>query len=96
MLKSIDNDGPDTEEAVFAIHARQKQETEQLAYDEHHLTGQLKRQLTAFVAIAAKVDFSAQTVEKNEDALREPGVPSGRERCGKPASAPARLPPPPH
>ncbi len=69
VLKSIDNDGPDTEEAVFAIHARQKQETEQLAYDEHNLKGQLKQQLTAFVAIAAKVDFNAQTVEKGKKTL---------------------------
>ena len=69
VLKSIDNDGPDTEEAVFAIHARQKQEKEQLAYDEHSLKGQLKEQLTAFVAIAAKVDFNAPTVEKGKKTL---------------------------
>jgi hypothetical protein len=69
VLKSIDNDGPDTEEAVFAIHARQKQEKEQLAYDEHSLKGQLKQQLTAFVAIAAKVDFDAATVEKGKRTL---------------------------
>lgn len=69
VLKSIDNDGPDTEEAVYAIHARQKQETEQLAYDEHNLKGQLKQQLTAFVAIAAKVDFDAPTVEKGKKTL---------------------------
>jgi hypothetical protein len=69
VLKSIDNDGPDTEEAVFAIHARQKQEAEQLAYDQHNLKGQLKQQLSAFVAIASKVDFAAQTVEKNKQTL---------------------------
>lgn len=69
VLKSIDNDGPDTEEAVFAIHARQKQEEEQLAYDQHNLKGRLKRQLSAFVAIASKVDFAAQTVEKNKQTL---------------------------
>lgn len=69
VLKSIDNDGPDTEEAVFAIHARQKQEEEQLAYDQHNLKGQLKQQLSAFVAIASKVDFAAQTVEKNKKTL---------------------------
>lgn len=69
VLKSIDNDGPDTEEAVFAIHTRQKQEEEQLAYDQHNLKGQLKRQLSAFVAIASKVDFAAQTVEKDETTL---------------------------
>lgn len=69
VLKSMDNDGPDTEEAVFAIHARQKQEKEQLAYDEHSLKGQLKQQLTAFVAIAAKVDFDAPTIEKGKQTL---------------------------
>lgn len=69
VLKSIDNDGPDTEEAVFAIHARQKQEKEQLAYDEHSLKGQLRQQLTAFVAIAGKVDFDAATVEKGKRTL---------------------------
>ena len=65
VLKSIDNDGPDTEEAVFAIHQRVTQETEQLAYDGHSLKGQLKQQLTTFVAIAAKVNFNAKTIEKD-------------------------------
>lgn len=65
VLKSIDNDGPDTEEAVFAIHQRVTQEKEQLAFDKHNLKGQLKRQLTTFVAVASKVNFSAPTVEKN-------------------------------
>jgi hypothetical protein len=64
VLKSIDNGGPDTEEAVFAIHQRVTQEKEQLAYDDHNLKGQLKQQLTSFVAIAAKVNFNAPTVEK--------------------------------
>lgn len=65
VLKSIDNDGPDTEEAVFAIYQRVTQEREQLAYDDHNLKGQLKQQLTTFVAIAAKVNFNAPTVEKD-------------------------------
>ena len=69
VLKSIDNGGPDTEEAVFAIHQRVTQEKEQLAYDSHNLKGQLKQQLTTFVAIAAKVNFKAQTVEKNGTTL---------------------------
>ena len=69
VLKSIDNGGPDTEEAVFAIHQRVTQEKEQLAYDGHNLKGQLKQQLTTFVAIAAKVNFNAQTVEKNGTTL---------------------------
>ena len=64
VIKSIDADGPDTEDAVFALHARVKQEAEQAAYDSHSLKGQLKQQLTAFVAIASKVNFNAPTVEK--------------------------------
>jgi hypothetical protein len=64
VLKSLDNGGPDNEEAVFAIHQRVTQEREQLAYDDHNLKAQLKQQLTTFVAIAAKVNFTAPTVEK--------------------------------
>lgn len=64
VLKSIENGGPDTEEAVFAIHHRVKQETEQAAYDAHNLKGRLRQQLTTFVAVAAKVNFNAPTVEK--------------------------------
>ena len=65
VILSIDNDGPDTEAAVFANHLRVKQEKEQLAFDKHNLPGQLKQQLTTFVAIASKVNFSASTVEKS-------------------------------
>lgn len=64
VIKSIESDGPDTEAAVFAMHQRVKQEREQLAFDEHQLSGELKQQLTAFVAIASKVNFKAPTVEK--------------------------------
>lgn len=69
VLKSIDSDGPDTEEAVFAIHQRVVQEKEQLAYDTHSLKGQLKQQLTTFVAVASKVNFDAPTVEKSGKTL---------------------------
>ena len=69
VIKSIDADGPDTEDAVYAIHARFKQEQEQAAYDAHSLKGQLKQQLTTFVAIASKVNFKAQTVEKNKKTM---------------------------
>lgn len=69
VLKSIENDGPDTEAAVFALYDREKKEQEQLAYDQHNLKGQLKQHLTAFVAIASKVNFSAPTVEKNGKTL---------------------------
>ena len=66
VIKSIDADGPDTEDAVYAMHARFKQEQEQAKYDAHSLKGQLKQQLTNFVAIASKVNFNAPTVEKNK------------------------------
>jgi hypothetical protein len=69
VLLSVDNDGPATEEAVFAMHQRVTQEKEQLAYDEHNLKGQLKQQLTTFVAIASKVNFDAKTVEKDDSTL---------------------------
>ena len=46
-----------------------KQELEQAAYDSHNLKGQLKQQLTAFVAIASKVNFNAPTVEKGKKTI---------------------------
>ncbi len=69
VLNSVDADGPDTEEAVFAMHRRVTQENEQVAYDAHNLKGQLKRHLTTFVAIAAKVNFDAKTIEKGSQTL---------------------------
>ena len=69
VIKSIDADGPDTEDAVYAMHARFKQEQEQANYDQHSLKGQLKQQLTTFVAIASKVNFNAPTVEKNKQTV---------------------------
>ena len=65
VIKSIDNGGPDTEEAVLALQQRFKNESEQVAYDEHSLKGELKQNLSAFVAIAAKVNFAAPTVQKS-------------------------------
>jgi hypothetical protein len=65
VLKSIDNDGPDTEAAVLAIHKRVHDEKEQAAWDAHNLKGRLKQHLTAFVAVASKVNFDAPTVEKS-------------------------------
>jgi hypothetical protein len=65
VIKSIDNDGPDTEAAVYAIHARFQQEKEQAAYDEFNLTARLRAQLTNFIATASKVNFTAPTVEKD-------------------------------
>ena len=69
VIRSIDVGGPDTADAVFATHARVKQEKEQAAYDSHNLAGQLKQQLTTFVAIASKVNFDAPTVQKGGQTL---------------------------
>jgi hypothetical protein len=69
VIKSIDADGPDTEDAVYAMHAKFKQEQEQANYNEHSLKGQLKQHLTNFVAIASKVNFNAPTVEKNKKTM---------------------------
>jgi hypothetical protein len=66
VILSIDNGGPDTEAALFALAERATREQQQLAYDEHNLRAQLRRQLTTFVAIASKVNFSAKTMEKNK------------------------------
>lgn len=69
VIMSIDNGGPDTEAALFALAERATREKEQQAYDSHNLKGQLKQQLTTFVAIATKVNFTAPTVEKNGQTL---------------------------
>ena len=66
VIMSIDNGGADTEAALFALAERATKEKEQLAYDRHNLTSQLKQQLTTFVAIAPKVNFKAPTVEKGK------------------------------
>ncbi len=65
VLKSIDAGGPDTEAAVMAISARVHAEKEQAAWDSHNLKGQLRQQLSTFVAIASKVNFDAATVQKD-------------------------------
>ena len=69
VIKSIDSDGPDTEDAVYAMHDRFKLEQEQAAYDTYALKGRLKQQLTNFVAIASTVKFNAPTVEKNKKTM---------------------------
>jgi len=96
VIQSIDTDGPDTEDAVYAMHAKFKQEQEQAAYDAHSLTGQLKQQLTTFVAIASKVNFNAQTVEKNRQTKfvnpadeKQGAIWKGCFRAGEPATAAA-------
>ena len=96
VIKSIDADGPDTEDAVYAIHARFKQEQEQAAYDAHSLKGQLKQQLSTFVAIASKVNFDAPTVEKNRKTMfvnaadeKQGAIWKACFRAGEPATAAA-------
>jgi hypothetical protein len=96
VIKSIDSDGPDTEEAVYAMHARFMQEQEQAKYDAHSLKGQLKQQLTTFVAIASKVNFNAPTVEKNKRTMfvnaadeKQGAIWKGCFRAGQPATAAA-------
>jgi hypothetical protein len=96
VIQSIDNGGPDTEEAVYALAARSKQEQEQAAYDAHSLKGQLKEQLTTFVAIASKVNFNAPTVEKNRKTMfvnaadeKQGAIWKGCFRAGQPATAAA-------
>jgi hypothetical protein len=65
VIISIDSGGPDTEAALFALAERGTRENQQAAYDRYNLKTQLKQHLTAFVAIAPKVNFNAPTVEKN-------------------------------
>ena len=96
VIQSIDNGGPDTEEAVYAMAARSKQEQEQAAYDAHSLKGQLKQQLTTFVAIASKVNFNAPTVEKNRKTMfvnaadeKQGAIWKACFRAGQPATAAA-------
>jgi hypothetical protein len=96
VIKSIDADGPDTEDAVYATHARFKQEQEQAKYDAHSLKGQLKQQLTTFIAIASKVNFNAPTVEKNKKTIfvnaadeRQGAIWKGCFRAGEAATASA-------
>ena len=96
VIKSIDSDGPDTEEAVYALAARAKQEQEQAAYDSYSVKAQLKDQLTRFVAIASKVNFSAPTVEKNKQTKfvnaadeKQGAIWKACFRAGQPATAAA-------
>ena len=74
VISSIDLGGPDTEDALYAMYAKAKQEKQQVAWDAHNLRSVLKQQLGAFIAVASTVDFAAETVEKD-----------GREKFVKPA-----------
>lgn len=65
VLRSAENDGLDTEEALFGAQASSQKDNEQLMWDQHNLRGALKRVLSQVVAEAPTVDFAAQTVQKN-------------------------------
>lgn len=69
VLYSMDQDGPDTEEALYALRDRSKAESEQLAWDQYNLKAVLKQQLTAFVALVPTVDFEAVTKEEDGKVL---------------------------
>jgi hypothetical protein len=93
VLYSMDQDGPDTEEALYALRDRSKAESEQLAWDEYNLKAALRTQLTAFVALVPTVDFAAAT--KDEDGMVRFVKPAYEEkgqvwkacfRAGKPVS----------
>jgi hypothetical protein len=65
VLKSIDLGGPDTEESLYGMYSKAKQEKQQIAWDEHNLRSVVRQQLSAFVLVAASVDFAAETVMKD-------------------------------
>jgi hypothetical protein len=67
VLYSMDQGGPDTEQALYALRDRAKAESEQLAWDQYNLKTVLRKQLTAFVALVPTVDFAAAT--KDEEGM---------------------------
>ena len=67
VLYSMDQDGPETEEALYALRDRARAEREQLEWDEYNLKAVLRKQLTAFVALVPTVDFAAAT--KDEEGM---------------------------
>jgi hypothetical protein len=69
VLYSMDQGGPETEEALYALRDRSKAESEQLAWDQYNLKTVLRKQLTTFVALVPTVDFAAATKEQ-EDMVR--------------------------
>jgi hypothetical protein len=64
VLYSMDQGGPETEEALYALRDRAEAESEQLAWDQYNLKTVLKQQLSAFVALVPTVDFEAATKEE--------------------------------
>jgi hypothetical protein len=69
VLYSMDQDGPDTEQALYALRDRATAESEQLAWDQYNLKTVLRKQLTAFVALVPTVDFAAATKEADGKVL---------------------------
>jgi hypothetical protein len=67
VLYSMDQGGPDTEPALYAVRDRAKTESEQLAWDQYNLKTVLRKQLTTFVSLVPTVDFAAAT--KDEDGM---------------------------
>ena len=97
VLKSIDMEGPATEDALYAMHDKAMQESQQIAWNQHNLQAVLKQQLTAFVAISGTVDFTAKTeVKNNADRFVNPAyekkgaIWKACYRAGQPATAAAR------
>ena len=93
VLYSMDQDGPDTEEALYALRDRSRAESEQLAWDQYNLKTVLRKRLTAFVALVPTVDFAAATKEGDGKVLfvnpayeRKGQVWKACFRAGKPVS----------
>ena len=56
VLYSMDQGGPDTEQALYALRDRVKFESQQIAWDQYNLKTVLRKQLTVFVALVPAVD----------------------------------------
>jgi len=56
VLYSMDQGGPDTEQALYALRDRVKLESQQIAWDQYNLKTVLRKQLTVFVALVPAVD----------------------------------------
>jgi hypothetical protein len=69
VLESTDQDGPVTEQALYALYDRVKREREQIAWDQYNLKTVLRKQLKAFVAVVPAVDFAAATKEEDDMVL---------------------------
>jgi hypothetical protein len=61
LLKSIEAGGPETYEALQAAASKGNKEEQQRKYEDYKLQTVVKKKLTAFLAVAKTVDFSAQT-----------------------------------